>query len=246
MPQNLLLLDLDNTLWDFDGNAEEALAELFHRHQLHLKSNAGVQQFIETYKVINKHYWQLYENGAVSKDILRSARFTDTFLQLGIPVNEHPENIWDEYLEICPVMTRMMPGAQLFLEEITQFFDLFLVTNGFEKTQQTKIKHSGIHRYIKGMITSESAGIAKPDAGIFEKAIGEYASNYGHPPKIFYAGDTWESDVKGGIEAGIETLWYNHTNAVIPEDEYAQNVLFCGSFTTLSAISGWLGKQVLP
>jgi len=246
MPENLLLLDLDNTLWDFDGNAEEALAELFHRHQLHLKSNAGVHDFIEKYKVINKHYWQLYENGEVSKEILRSARFTDTFVELGIPETEHPENVWEEYLDVCPVMTRMMPGAEAFLSEITPHFDLFLITNGFEKTQRTKIKHSGIEKHIKGMLTSEAAGVVKPDPGIFSMAIELYTSNAAAAPiKIFYAGDTWESDIKGGISAGIPTLWYNHSAADLPTDEFSRDHLFLGSFTSLSALSGKLLEQVL-
>lgn len=245
MSVNLLLLDLDNTLWDFDGNAEEALAELFHRHQLHVKSSAGVQEFIDRYKIINKRYWQLYENGEVSKEILRSARFTDTFLELGIPADEHPENVWEEYLEICPVMTRLMPGARNFMEEITRRFDIFLVTNGFEKTQRTKIRHSGIEQFIKGMITSESAGVAKPDSGIFIQSIKECESLGIYPSKIFYAGDTWESDIKGGINAGIPTLWFNHANAPVPSDEYANSYLFSGSFTTLSGMAGWLEEQVL-
>ncbi len=245
MHRHLLLLDLDNTLWDFDGNAEEALAELFHRHHLHLKSSASVQDFTVKYKIINKRYWQLYENGEVTKEILRSARFTDTFLELGIPAEDHPENVWEEYLEICPVMTRLMPGALNFLEEITHSFNIFIVTNGFEKTQRTKIKHSGIENFIKGMITSEVAGTAKPDPTIFKLALQECDRLGLVPNKIFYAGDTWDSDIRGGVDAGIPTLWFNHSNAPVPEDDCAKSEFFCGSFTSLSGMAGWLGEQVL-
>lgn len=238
--KGLLLLDLDNTLWDFDGNAEEALAELFHRHELHIRSGFGVHHFIEEYKKVNKAYWKAYEAGEISKDLLRTARFTDTFRILGIPDEHHPENAWQEYLEICPVMTRMMPGTMIFLEEITRYFDIVLVTNGFEITQKTKVKCSGIEPYIHGLISSEAIGIPKPAPEIFHHAINEYRNSRGNPAALFYAGDTWDTDVAGGIKAGIKTCWYNHSGLTAPEDELVNHPLFCGTFSSLQEISTYL------
>lgn len=242
----LLLLDLDNTLWDFDGNAEEALATLFHRHQLHLRSESAftVHDFIERYKAVNKAYWKKYEAGEVSKELLRTARFTDTFRMLGIPDEDHPEHIWEEYLDICPVMTRMMPGAMPFLMDLQSAFDIVLVTNGFEKTQRMKIDHSGIEPWISFMVTSESAGCAKPDTAIFEHAISIYTEKFTRPTAIFYVGDTWDTDVRGGISAGIKTAWYNHQAADVPADEWSAHDLFAGSFTSLSELGMWLHRQV--
>lgn len=242
--RGLLLLDLDNTLWDFDGNAEEALAELFHRHHLHLKSSSTVHEFIRRYQVINKSYWKKYEAGEIGKDLLRTARFTDTFREMGIPDEEHPENVWEEYLEICPVMTRMMPGAMAFLQEVHRKFDIVLVTNGFEKTQRLKISHSGIEPWIRFMVTSESAGIAKPDPRIFHHAIQQYEEANGSPRHVFYAGDTWDTDVRGGIEAGITTAWFNHGNLPMPEDEYSSHALFAGTCTSLLELGSMLCERV--
>lgn len=242
--RGLLLLDLDNTLWDFDGNAEEALAELFHRHHLHLKSGSTVHEFIRRYKVINKAYWKKYEAGEIGKDLLRTARFTDTFRELGIPDEEHPENVWEEYLEICPVMTRMMPGAMAFLQEVHLSFDIVLVTNGFEKTQRLKISHGGIEPWIRFMVTSESAGMAKPDPRIFHHAIQQYEAAFGRPTHVFYAGDTWDTDVRGGIAAGISTAWYNHGNLPLPDDDDARHPLFAGACTSLAELSSLLVKMV--
>jgi putative hydrolase of the HAD superfamily len=226
----LLLLDLDNTLWDFDANAEEALSVLFHKHHLHLRSRHSVHHFIERYKAINKTYWKRYEANEVSKDELRVARFTDTFLELGIPLVEHPENIWEEYLEICPVMTRMMPGALTFLAEMKVYFVLGLVTNGFDKTQNLKINTTGINEYIDFMVTSESFGIAKPDPAIFAHAV--RLAN-GTNETSFYLGDTWDTDVVGGLNAGIKTAWYNHGKLAQTESEFKTHKLYLGEFETL-------------
>jgi len=242
--RNLLLLDLDNTLWDFDGNAEEALAELFHRHRLHVRTSHSVHQFIDTYKSINKTYWKRYEAGEIQKDLLRTGRFIDTFRALGIPDEEHPENVWDEYLEICPLMTRMMPGAMAFVQEMKEVFVLVLLTNGFEKTQRTKIQACGLDRYVELMITSESVGIAKPDKAIFDVAIAAATEKCGAFNRFFYAGDTWDTDVKGGVNAGIPTFWYNHAAIEMPSDEVSKHPMFMGSCETLSELAGSLLSRV--
>jgi len=242
--RNLLLLDLDNTLWDFDGNAEEALAELFHRHKLHIRTSHSVHHFIETYKGINKSYWKRYEAGEIAKDLLRTGRFIDTFRALGIPDEEHPENVWDEYLEICPVMTRMMPGAMTFVKEMKEYFVIVLLTNGFEKTQRTKIQACGLVDYVDLMISSEAAGIAKPDKGIFEIALKTAEEKWGKFNCVFYAGDTWETDVAGGVNAGIRTCWYNHTASEMPQDETAHHPLFLGAYDSLSSMGSALIERL--
>lgn len=229
-PPKVVFLDLDNTLWDFDGNAEEALAELFHRHHLHIKSNFNVAQFIDLYKEINASWWRRYEKGEVNKDQLRTRRFYDTLIQMGIPESEHPENVWDEYLAICPIMTRLMPGCMSFLESVSAFVPLVLITNGFQETQTTKIQHSGIHKYVSKLLTSEAAGVAKPDKQIFQTAAGlaGIQENEG-----LYIGDTWHTDVKGGTDAGLPSIWYNHQRLDLPETPLDNPTLYLGSVHSL-------------
>lgn len=207
--KKLLLLDLDNTLWDFDANAEAALSELFHRHHLHIRSAYKVHEFVELYKIVNATFWRRYEKGEINKEFLRTERFTETFIQMGIPENEHPENIWKEYLEICPIMTRLIPGAFSLLERANKLVKIGLVTNGFDTTQKLKIKHSGIDQFISFMITSESLGIAKPHAAIFENALKMGVSE---ASKSLYIGDIWDTDVVGATNAGIPTIWFNREN----------------------------------
>ncbi|MEY2708815.1 MAG: hypothetical protein RIQ91_1445, partial [Bacteroidota bacterium] len=52
-----VFLDLDNTLWDFDANANEALKELYRRHSLHLHTDYHVDQFVSLYQDVNAAYW---------------------------------------------------------------------------------------------------------------------------------------------------------------------------------------------
>jgi putative hydrolase of the HAD superfamily len=231
-----IFLDLDNTLWDFEANAEEALGELFHRHHLHVRSSFKVHEFIATYKEINAAYWKRYERGEIDKDSLRTGRFTDTFLEMGLPQEEHPENVWQEYLDICPVMTRLVPWAMGFLEMLKPHSSLAIITNGFAKTQKLKIQHSGIEPFIDFMLTSEETGLAKPDTRIFHLALSK-AQIEGS--QALYIGDTLDTDVRGSLEAQIPVIWLNHAGTAVPA-EVAEHPCFLGSFGSLVEIGAFL------
>lgn len=200
-----IFLDLDNTLWDFDTNANEALKALFQKHNLHLHCNYQVDQFISLYQDVNAAYWKRYERGEVSKEVLRTARFTDTFDAMGIPIGLQPNNVWEEYLDICPKMTRLMPNALKSLKRLSERFKLGVLTNGFELTQQTKIKASGMDSMFDFMVTSESLGVAKPALEFFNFAMNQANCT---SDEVVYIGDTWDTDVEGGMAAGMITYWY--------------------------------------
>lgn len=200
-----VFLDLDNTLWDFDGNAEEALKTLFHRHQLNLHTEYLAHEFVALYQQVNAEYWRKYERGEIGKEVLRSARFYDTFLAMGIPESMHPEYVWKEYLDICPVMTRMMPGAHQALKILKSKYRVALLTNGFEATQRKKMLYSDLEPFVDFMMSSEAVGVAKPARAFFDLAM-EKAGCLAR--EAVYLGDTWHTDVLGGMGAGIQTYWY--------------------------------------
>lgn len=229
-------LDLDNTLWDFDGNAEEALHVLFERHHLKLKSGFEAHQFVTLYKSINATFWARYEKGEIDKQHLRTERFIETFRQMGIPEDEHPEDIWNEYLTICPVMTRLIPGAMDFLKMVARNAQVGIITNGFEETQKLKIKNSGMQEYIQLLVTSETIGIPKPQIGIFEAAAQKANVEL---TDCLYIGDNLVADVQGALSACIPVLWFNQEGLEIPVEVQSHH-LFKGSFPTLGKVAGYL------
>lgn len=200
-----IFLDLDNTLWDFDANAEEALKELYRRHSLHLHSDYHVEAFVRLYQDVNAAYWRKYERGEVDKETLRTARFTDTFDQMGIPSAIQPTNVWQEYLDICPVMTITMPGAFSALQQLSQKYKIALLTNGFEATQTMKIQSNGFGPFVNFMQSSERVGLAKPSIDFFNEALKTAGIS---ADEAMYMGDNWLTDVEGGCSAGLATFWY--------------------------------------
>jgi len=229
-----VFFDLDNTLWDFDANAREALKELFVRHQLHLHSDFHIDQFISLYEDVNKAYWKKYEKGEVTKEILRTRRFTDTFDLMGIQPALQPANVWEEYLNICPYMPVLIPGAMECLSHVSQKFKVGILTNGFEETQQIKLRSSGIGAFVDFMQSSERVGFAKPSAEFFMHVFDslEIGSN-----ECIYIGDNLETDVWGGINSGIMTAFFDkdlkYSEIPLPKD-LVENKLFAGKYSNLN------------
>ncbi len=200
-----VFLDLDNTLWDFDGNAEEALKVLFEKHRIEFHTGYKVEQFVALYRDVNHAYWARYEKGEVDKETLRTKRFSDTFDLMGLPHALQPENVWQEYLDICPLMTKMMPGAIDCLKLLSKNFKIGILTNGFEQTQTIKLKESGIGLFVDYMQSSERVGLAKPAEDFFRLALNTVGCK---PENAIYIGDNFKTDVLGGLQSGIKTFWY--------------------------------------
>ena len=92
-----LFFDLDHTIWDFDKNAEETLHELYHTYELKQLGLHSPDVFIETYTKNNHQLWADYHIGKISKEVLRSTRFSKTFTDLGfvnVKVEEFAKPSW--------------------------------------------------------------------------------------------------------------------------------------------------------
>lgn len=49
---------------------------------------------------------------------------------------------------------------------------MYVITNGVSKTQYSRLKKSGIDRYMKDIFVSEDAGAQKPQNAFFDYCLG--------------------------------------------------------------------------
>ncbi|MDP2059152.1 MAG: HAD-IA family hydrolase [Flavobacteriaceae bacterium] len=81
-----------------------------------------------------------------------------------------------------------------------------LITNGFDHIQSKKIKGSGIENYFTHIITSEAAGVKKPNPKIFEYAVTAAGSK---PNQSMMVGDNLEADILGALDFGMQAVFFN-------------------------------------
>ena len=202
-----LFFDLDHTLWDFETNSRATLMDLYKELDLEGKANTHFDHFHDTYHHHNTIYWDRFRKGYINREELRWKRMWRTLVDYKISDEALAKSMSERYLEILPTKTNLFPDCKELLTYLSEKnYPMHLITNGFEKTQQLKLKNSGIDHYFKEIITSEQAGIMKPHAAIFEYALNKAGTT---AEKTIMVGDTLEVDILGAINAGMDTAYFN-------------------------------------
>lgn len=201
----VLFFDLDHTLWDFEKNSREALHEIFI--ELNLGDHGLVpEDFIDTYEAINEKKWVAYRRGQISKDELRKTRFSDALAAYKV---HHPElagRLDSRYIEISPYKTHLFQDTIEVLTYLSSKYRLAIITNGFNETQSIKIRESKMVSFFEQMITSEDAGVNKPEPRIFTYALNQMKV---HRREALMIGDNLEADIRGASGVGIDQVWFN-------------------------------------
>ena len=112
------------------------------------------------------------------------------------------------FLDLLPTRTLLFPYTKEILNYLTfKGYSIHLITNGFEITQHSKLRYSGLDHFFKEVITSEGSNSLKPDKGIFEFAFKKTGAL---PEESIMIGDTIEVDILGAYNAGIDQVHVNH------------------------------------
>ena len=213
MPQyKHLFFDLDHTLWDFDANARETLAELYDIFGLTSKINIAFEDFYPKYLYHNEILWDRYHHGLISAEELKWKRMWRTMLDFKIADEPLAKEMSGRFLEILPTKKILFPHTIEILNYLTEKkYALHLITNGFEKTQWSKLNNSELSGYFTHVITSEGSNSLKPKKEIFDFALQKAGSTL---PESIMIGDNLDADIQGAINAGMDTVFVNHINAV--------------------------------
>lgn len=96
-----------------------------------------------------------------------------------------------------------------------------VVTNGASDTQREKLRILGLDERFDALIVSADAGVAKPDPGIFQRALAELGAS---AASTVHVGDSLRSDVGGALASGIGAVWLNREGAARGEDDPAPDL----------------------
>jgi len=206
-----LFFDLDHTLWDFDANAKSTLTDLFSLFELDKRVAAPFDDFYRKYLYHNEILWDRYHNGLITADDLKWKRMWRTLLDFKIGDEVLSKQLSAKFLELLPTKKILFPHTTEILQYLLdKNYVLHLITNGFEKTQWSKINNSGLAKYFTHMITSEASNSLKPKKEIFEYAMDKAGASLQQSIMI---GDNLEADIQGAINAGMDSVFVNHINA---------------------------------
>lgn len=200
MKYDILLFDADNTVLDFDSSEEQALKRAF--------LECGVsydKSTLPTYRRNNIAQWQLFEKGIIEKKQVLVNRFIETFKELGLTDGvERVSELYEEYLHYGYFIVE---HAQEVLSELQRVCKLYIVSNGVKTIQDSRMNGSGMEKYFIRRFVSEEVGCPKPQIGFFKYCFSQIEGF--NKTRTLIIGDSLTSDIQGGVNAGIDTCWFN-------------------------------------
>ena len=211
----VVLLDLDDTILDHDACERAAVAETLVAFDLEPSDVV-----VDTYVRHNAALWRQYREGAITPTALRADRWHNTLRELDL-VAEVPA-ISAHYLEAFATTGALLPHAADALWWLARRARVAICTNGFREVQTTRLAATGLRGLVDAFVSSEEAGVAKPDPASLRLALERLGAD--DEDRVAVVGDQLGTDVAAGHALGAHTVWIAPDDAVVPEGLRAPHV----------------------
>lgn len=202
MRYSVLLFDADNTVLDFNGAEEQALKSAFEACCVPYS-----REVLAVYRKINIELWQKLEKGEMSVEEVLYNRFELTAEKLNLRIGDI-KRLSDDYEKLLHFGFGTVPHAEEVLRELKQRgHRLYIVSNGVLSIQNARMRGSGLDKYFLKRFVSSEIGCPKPNAEFFYRCF-EQIPNFS-PAEALVIGDSLSSDIRGGVNVGLDTCWFN-------------------------------------
>ena len=209
----LLFLDLDDTILDFQKAERLALAKTLESFGL-----PPTDTVLARYHEINREHWERLERKELTRQQVLVGRFAALFAEMGL--SAQAEQVARAYEENLSQGHYFLPGAEEALKSLSKKYKLYLASNGTARVQAGRLKSAGIIPYFQEIFVSEEMGYNKPDPAYFDACFARIPGF--RKDRAMMVGDSLTSDILGGIQAGIATCWVNphhKTGSIHPDFE---------------------------
>ena len=206
-----VLLDVDNTLLDFNLSAKETIKICF--------SVLGVPFTEEAFGVflrVNDGLWRRIEKKEITRETLHAVRWKMIFSELKI--NADGGEMERLFLENLANVAVPVFGATEIVCYLSKKYKLYTASNAPYLQQVKRLTDSGLMPYITGILNFEKQGINKPEKRFFDECLKTLSPI--NKEDIVFIGDSLTADMAGGRLAGFTTVWFDRDGktAELPKD----------------------------
>ncbi|MCQ2463166.1 MAG: YjjG family noncanonical pyrimidine nucleotidase [Clostridia bacterium] len=200
MKYTVLLLDADMTLLNFDEDEKNALYGVLNENGIRCD-----EKVLSLYHEINIGFWKRFEKGEIEKSEIGPGRFGELVRQLSADADGNRLNL--TYMQKLSEGGAVLDGAPELLRILQEKgAELYIITNGTDFIQQKRLKKSGLTEYINGVFISDTVGHQKPKKEFFDCVLSQIKEK--DKSKMLIVGDSLTSDIRGGLNSGIDTCLY--------------------------------------
>ena len=208
-----LFLDLDDTILDFHKAERIAIGKTIQDFGVE-----PTEEILTLYHEINKWHWEQLELGKLTRAEVLVNRFDVLFRELGREVDApRCAKVYERNLSIGHYF---LPGAEETVDRLHKKYRLFLASNGTAVVQKGRMTSANLYRFFEKVFVSQEIGHNKPSKAYFDACFAQIPGF--DPERAIMVGDSLSSDIRGGINAGIKTVWVNpeHKNSGETRPDY--------------------------
>jgi 2-haloacid dehalogenase len=162
-------------------------------------------ELVARYSAINKRHWEMLERGEITRDQVKVLRFARLFEAEGVAADA--EATAKNYERLLAIGHYFLPGAEETVEYLSGRYRLFLASNGTASVQKGRMTSANLYRFFEQVFVSQEIGHNKPSKEYFSACFARIPGF--DITKAMMVGDSLSSDIKGGIQAGMKTVWVN-------------------------------------
>ena len=195
-----LFLDLDDTILDFHKAERIAISKTIREFGVE-----PTEEILNLYHRINKWHWEQLEQGKLTRAEVLVNRFGVLFEKLGLEVDA-PKCAKAYEINLSQGHW-FLPGAEEAVDALSKKYRLFLASNGTAVVQKGRMTSANLYRFFETVFVSQEIGHNKPSKAYFDACFARISGF--DREKAMIVGDSLSSDIRGGINAGIKTVWVN-------------------------------------
>ena len=195
-----ILFDLDDTILDFSATEKNSLPRVFSRFGYDFDAERQM-----VYEKENRALWNAFERGEITLDTVLDSRFYLTMKHFETEVDGHE---WDLYYRsLLSEGLEVVDGARELCEKLYGKYRLFIVTNGVETTQLSRLSRTGFDKFFEDVFISQRIGCRKPEKGFFDY-VKSHIKDFCEEETLI-VGDSLSTDISGGKAAGLDTCLFD-------------------------------------
>ena len=199
-----VFFDIDDTLYDTSG-----FARLARKAAINVMIDAGLPLSSgEAYKLLKKIIEEKGSNYDKHFNILTKRVFGEEkplLIALGMIT----------YHNVKFALLRLFPETMSTLIYLKgKGYHLGVISNGITIKQWEKLIRLGLHHFFDEVITSQEAGVEKPDQKIFQSALNRMGCK---AEKSVMVGNKFKDDIIGAVNVGMSAIL---VNAALTDDEH--------------------------
>lgn len=203
-----LLLDADDTIFDF--LAAERIAFFQMAEQMGIPAD---DEMHAVYSQINDSHWKALERGELTREQVLVGRYARLAEHFGL--QKDPAELNRCYLQNLSRQAILFDDSMDAMRELAKDHRIYIVTNGNAMVQRGRFADTPVMQYVDGYFISGEIGFEKPDIRYFDAVFAAIPDF--DPETTLLAGDSATSDLRGAMNAGLDSCYVDRRGKPLPE-----------------------------